>query len=68
MASGKKGAVGIVGLGIMGGAFAKNLVEDGWQVFGYDLDAGQRKALAIAVRNNKTDQRFSGLLNRLQNP
>jgi exodeoxyribonuclease V alpha subunit len=26
---------------------------------------GQRKALAIAVRNNKTEQRFSGLLTRL---
>ncbi len=27
---------------------------------------GQRKALAIAVRNNKTEQRFSGLLQPLQ--
>jgi exodeoxyribonuclease V alpha subunit len=26
---------------------------------------GQRKALAIAVRNNKTGKRFSGLLARL---
>jgi ATP-dependent exoDNAse (exonuclease V) alpha subunit len=26
---------------------------------------GQRKALAIAVRNNKTQSRFSGLLSRL---
>jgi hypothetical protein len=25
---------------------------------------GQRKALAIAVRNNKTENRFSGLLAR----
>jgi hypothetical protein len=29
---------------------------------------GQRKALAIAVRNNKTEQGFSGLLYRLQTP
>ena len=29
---------------------------------------GQRKALAIAVRNNKTEQRFSGLLARLKAP
>ena len=29
---------------------------------------GQRKALAIAVRNNKTEQRFSGLLTRLKTP
>ena len=27
---------------------------------------GQRKALAIAVRNNKTEQRFSGPLARLK--
>jgi ATP-dependent exoDNAse (exonuclease V) alpha subunit len=27
---------------------------------------GQRKALAIAVRNNKTENRFSGLLARLK--
>jgi len=41
-----KGTVGVVGLGIMGGAFAKNLVEDGWRVIGFDVDAGRRKALA----------------------
>ncbi len=29
---------------------------------------GQRKALAIAVRNNKTEQRFSALLTRLVSP
>ena len=29
---------------------------------------GQRKALAMAVRNNKTEHRFSGLLYRLQTP
>ncbi len=28
---------------------------------------GQRKALAMAVRNDKTEQRFTGLLSRLQN-
>jgi hypothetical protein len=27
---------------------------------------GQRKALVIAVRNNKTEQRFSGLLASFQ--
>lgn len=41
-----KGTVGIVGLGIMGGAFAKNLVEADWRVVGYDIDAGRRRALA----------------------
>ena len=46
MAVRKKGTVGIVGLGIMGGAFARNLVEAGWRVVGYDVDAGRRRALA----------------------
>src|SRR5207249_59595 len=29
---------------------------------------GQRKALALAVRNNRTEQRYSGLLGRLKCP
>ena len=48
MAGRKKGKVGIVGLGVMGGAFAKNLIADGWRVTGYDIDATQRKKLAKA--------------------
>ena len=48
MASGKKGAVGIVGLGIMGGAFAQNLVAAGWRVIGYDIDPARRDELAQA--------------------
>ena len=43
-----KGAVGIVGLGIMGGAFARNLVAGGWRVVGYDIDPKARRALARA--------------------
>jgi L-threonate 2-dehydrogenase len=31
-----KGAVGVIGLGIMGGAFARNLAAAGWHVVGYD--------------------------------
>src|SRR5882724_1680229 len=38
--------VGIVGLGIMGGAFARNLAAAGWRVIGYDSDARARRALA----------------------
>ena len=30
--------VGIVGLGIMGGAIARNLLERGWTVIGSDID------------------------------
>lgn len=43
-----KGAVGIVGLGIMGGAFAKNLAAAGWRVIGYDIDPARCRALAKA--------------------
>src|SRR5215471_1981179 len=43
-----KGKVGIVGLGIMGGAFARNLVAAGWHVVGYDTDAARRRAMARA--------------------
>jgi 3-hydroxyisobutyrate dehydrogenase-like beta-hydroxyacid dehydrogenase len=48
MAAGKKGAVGIVGLGIMGGAFAQNLVAAGWHVIGYDIAPARRRAMARA--------------------
>ena len=43
-----KGKVGIVGLGIMGGAFARNLVTAGWRVVGYDIDANRCRATARA--------------------
>jgi 3-hydroxyisobutyrate dehydrogenase-like beta-hydroxyacid dehydrogenase len=40
--------VGIVGLGIMGGAIARNLVERGWAVVGFDTDPARRSELALA--------------------
>jgi 3-hydroxyisobutyrate dehydrogenase-like beta-hydroxyacid dehydrogenase len=48
MAGRKKGSVGVVGLGIMGGAFAQNLVAAGWRVIGYDIAPARRRALARA--------------------
>jgi L-threonate 2-dehydrogenase len=36
--------VGVIGLGIMGGAFAQNLVKAGWKVIGYDIDAARSRA------------------------
>src|ERR1043166_597009 len=48
-AASAKGTVGVVGLGIMGGAIAKNLVAAGWRVVGYDIDAA-RTAEAKAAR------------------
>ena len=38
-----KGTVGVIGLGIMGGSFAKNLVAAGWRVIGYDISAAKRR-------------------------
>jgi 3-hydroxyisobutyrate dehydrogenase-like beta-hydroxyacid dehydrogenase len=46
MAVKKRGAVGVVGLGIMGGAFAENLLAAGWRVIGYDIALARRRALA----------------------
>jgi len=46
MASGKKGVVGVIGLGIMGGSFAQHLAAAGWRVIGYDVDPARRRALA----------------------
>jgi 3-hydroxyisobutyrate dehydrogenase/glyoxylate/succinic semialdehyde reductase len=40
--------VGIVGLGIMGSAIARNLVERGWKVIGFDIDVARRDELALA--------------------
>ena len=46
MSAQNKGAVGVIGLGIMGGAIARNLAHAGWKVFGYDTDAARCKELA----------------------
>jgi 3-hydroxyisobutyrate dehydrogenase-like beta-hydroxyacid dehydrogenase len=59
MAAGKrKGTVGVIGLGIMGGAFAKNLVRAGWRVVGYDISAARRreaKAAGVEIVNDAVD-------------
>jgi putative dehydrogenase len=38
-----KGTVGVIGLGIMGGAFARNMAAAGWRVVGYDISAARRR-------------------------
>jgi len=40
--------VGVVGLGIMGGVFARHLMDAGWHVVGHDIDATRRDE---AVKN-----------------
>jgi L-threonate 2-dehydrogenase len=37
--------VGIIGLGIMGGAIARNLIERGWHVIGFDIDPARETEL-----------------------
>jgi L-threonate 2-dehydrogenase len=44
MAGRSKGTVGVVGLGNMGGSFAKHLAAAGWRVLGFDPDAGRSRA------------------------
>ena len=41
MAANKK--IGVIGLGIMGGAFASNLAAAGWEVTGFDISAARRR-------------------------
>lgn len=48
MAAGSKGRLGIIGLGIMGGSFARNLIADGWIVAGVDPDKKRRKEMMKA--------------------
>jgi 3-hydroxyisobutyrate dehydrogenase-like beta-hydroxyacid dehydrogenase len=53
-----KGTVGVIGLGIMGGAFAKNLAAAGWRVVGYDISAKARKTAeraGVEIARNAAD-------------
>jgi putative dehydrogenase len=46
------GTIGIAGLGIMGGAFAKNLIAGSWTVIGYDPDitrSAEMKAAGVQL-------------------
>jgi L-threonate 2-dehydrogenase len=40
--------VGMIGLGIMGGAISRNLMERGWAVVGFDTDPSRRNELELA--------------------
>ena len=54
----RKGTVGVIGLGIMGGAFAKNLVKAGWHVVGHDTNAARRreaKRAGVAIAQNAAE-------------
>jgi 3-hydroxyisobutyrate dehydrogenase-like beta-hydroxyacid dehydrogenase len=56
MAGSKK--VGVIGLGIMGGAFASNLAAAGWDVTGYDISAPRRReaeAAGVTIAKNAAE-------------
>ena len=58
MAKANKGTVGVIGLGIMGGAFARNLAAAGWRVVGYDLSAARRReaqAAGVEIASSAAD-------------
>ena len=68
-----KGTVGVIGLGIMGGAFAKNLARAGWRVVGYDISAARRREAAragvkIASSANGIAEQASVILTSLPKP
>jgi L-threonate 2-dehydrogenase len=44
MAEQDREVVGVVGLGNMGGAFARHLASAGWRVLGFDIDAARNRA------------------------
>ena len=49
-----KGTVGVIGLGIMGGAFAQNLAAAGWRVIGYDISAARRREARPPASRSRT--------------
>jgi 3-hydroxyisobutyrate dehydrogenase-like beta-hydroxyacid dehydrogenase len=46
--SNRESPVGIIGLGIMGGAIGRNLVAAGWRVIGHDIDPARRAEAGTA--------------------
>lgn len=47
--------IGVIGLGIMGGAFARHLATGGWKVIGYDVEASRNseaKAAGVEIAHS----------------
>jgi len=66
-------AIGIIGLGIMGGAIARNLVAKGWRVVGFDIDAERRAeargtGVEIAGKAAQVAERAELVMLSLPNP
>ena len=69
----KKGTVGVIGMGIMGGAFARNLAADGWRVIGYDPSkqaaaAAKRAGVEIAGKAAEVARKAPIVLTSLPKP
>lgn len=65
--------VGIIGLGIMGGAISKNLAAAGWRVVGHDIDAtriAEAKAAGVEIAESAVAvaQKAEHILVSLPNP
>ncbi len=68
-----KGTVGVIGLGIMGGAFARNLAAAGWRVVGFDVSAvrcreAKRAGVDIAKSAADLARRVPVILTSLPKP
>jgi 3-hydroxyisobutyrate dehydrogenase-like beta-hydroxyacid dehydrogenase len=66
-------SVGIIGLGIMGGAISKNLSGAGWHVIGFDLDqarCAEAKAAGVEIADSAVAvaQKAEHILLSLPNP
>ena len=68
-----KGSIGIIGLGIMGGAIAKNLAAAGWHVIGFDIakercDEAKAAGVEIAANAAAVAARATNILVSLPKP
>ena len=73
MATKKKGTVGVVGMGIMGGSFARHLAAAGWRVIGHDTDpktrrAAQRAGVEIARHAGEVAAKAPVIITSLPHP
>ena len=53
----QRDAVGVIGLGIMGGAFARNLAAAGWRVIGFDISKPRCREAARGRRGDRQGRR-----------
>jgi len=52
-----EGAVGFIGLGLMGQGFTRRLAEKGYRVVGFDIDQGRTRQHPIGASTRRTARR-----------